>query len=271
MRKLTIVALGSSPLIAQEIKNLTQEILGDSWPIDLSTTAAITKAAPDTFYVCAITQGAKLQNIIPAKQLFILDLHPTTRFFLDIAQIPSGSDIYVFNNLLPYTQILAQDCQDLGLTSFTFHSIAYDEMPVDEVCAKLSQAHYIIGVACMLGKEALLSEKFRHALQPNVKIIPGQRSATIQCAGKLLTAIADFYLANWAAADDTKDNQQELLHVINALKSAASRAVTSRLGTSAPLPAFEKNIAARPLAEQQSVLAYLAKKLAHLGGSPYES
>ena len=264
MRELNIVAVGSNPLIAAEIQGLLQDILGNFFTVDTATTDSLQKAASDTFYICANTQGKKLQAVIPQKQLFIWELHPTTRFFLDIAKIPAGSDVYVFNNLLPYTELLAKECQALGINTLNFHSIAYAEMPHAEVCAQLKKAHYIIGVECMLGQGALLSEEFRNAVQPDAKIIPGHRSATIQCVSQLLTAIAEFYLAKFNGANDTESNREILKQVINTLKEAANRAVTSRLGTNAPLPTFEETLSDGTLAEHQSMLTYLAQKLAHL-------
>ena len=116
----------------------------------------------------------------------------------------------------------------------------------------------------MLGKEALQAEKFHPALQPDVTIIPGHRSATIQCVSQLLAAIAEFYLEGFADTDDTKSNREILKQVINTLREAANRAVTSRLGTNAPLPALAEDFAADTLAEQRLMLSYLGKKLAHL-------
>ena len=123
MPELNIVAVGSSPLIAAEIQGLLREILGHFFTIDTVTTDSVQEAAPHTFYICANTQGKKLQSIIPPEQLFIWELHPTTRFFLDIAQIPAHSDVYVFNNLLPYTELLAKECQTLGIDTLNFHPL----------------------------------------------------------------------------------------------------------------------------------------------------
>lgn len=264
MRELNIVAVGSSPLIAAEIQELLQEILGSLFTVNTATTASLQEAAPDTFYICANTQGKKLQGIIPQEQLFIWELHPTTRFFLDIAKIPAHSDVYVFNNLLPYTELLAKECRALGIDTLNFHPLAYMEMPHEEICAQLGKARYIIGVECMLGQDALLSEEFLNAVQPDAKIIPGHRSATIQCVSQLLAAIAEFYLAKFDGASDTESNREILKQVINTLKEAANRAVTSRLGTNAPLTAFEEILSDGNLAEHQSMLTYLAQKLAHL-------
>ena len=57
MRELNIIAVGSSPLIAAEIQRLIQDILGDFFTVATATTDSLQEAAPDTFYICANTQG----------------------------------------------------------------------------------------------------------------------------------------------------------------------------------------------------------------------
>ena len=115
----------------------------------------------DTFYICAKSRENFLRTKLSDKNLFVFDLHPRTKFFPDIAQIPAGSDVYVFNNLLPYTKLLAQECRAVGVDKVNFHSVAYDEMPPEKVYAALSRAYYIIGVDCLVGEQMLFSEAYR--------------------------------------------------------------------------------------------------------------
>ena len=182
MVNLTIIAVGSSLLIADEIKSIILTLLGDEIPIKALTTSEIKNFSKDTFYVCATTQKVHLQNIIPDNQLFIFDLHPTTKFFLDIAKIPAGEKVYVFNNLLPYTQLLAKECRQLGINDLKFQPIAYDEMPNDTVHNLLKEANYIIGVDCLMVDKMLFSDKYLPSLQENVNIIAGKRAASVSSA-----------------------------------------------------------------------------------------
>lgn len=108
---------------------------------------------------------------------------------------------------MPYTKLLSQECESLGIDYLKFHHIAYDEMPHSEVCSHLEKANYIIGVESMLGEDALILNRFRKALRTNVNIISGKRSATIQSASYLLAAIADYYYNESSNAGDNKDNR----------------------------------------------------------------
>ena len=238
MSELKLKAVGSSPLIAEEIKSVVQSFLGKEIFIDTATTKEVKQTEADTFYICAKSQEEFLRTKIPTENFFVFDLHPTTKFFLDIAQIPVGSEVYVFNNLLPYTKLLAEECRALGVDKVNFHSIAYDEMPADEVCAALGKARYIIGVDCLVGEQMLFSDVYRGYLRSDVKIIAGKRVASIPSASKLLARVAGFYYESLLEEKNTLDNsrpeQIELLldkvcQTIKILRRAVNHVVTGQV------------------------------------------
>lgn len=127
-------------LTAEEIRSICQSFLGTDWDIQTQTTREIKTCEPDTFYLCAKTQEAAIARYIPEGRRFILDLYPTTIFFLAIAGIPRGETVYVFNNLLPYTKRLAQECRDLGIDGLCFVPVAYEEMEEAQVWQRLRKA-----------------------------------------------------------------------------------------------------------------------------------
>ncbi len=193
-----ITAIGSSPLIAKEISTMLASILQPLPEAVQSLTTLTTanvpqKPAADTFYVCANTQGSILAEKIPQEQFFILELQPTTRFFLDIAKIPVGEDVYVFNNLLPYIRLLIQECRELGIQNLHFHPLAFDEMPADEIEQGLKKAKWLVGVASFVGQEVLLSNRYKKYLRPELTVIAGRRIASVASASHLIAAIAHFY------------------------------------------------------------------------------
>ena len=145
MLELKLIAAGSSPLIAEEIKSVAQSFPGEEIFIDTATTDEIKTPPENIFCVCAVTQAEKLSRVVPADKLFVFDLHPTTKFFLDIARIPSGSEVYVFNNLLPYTKLLAEECRALGVDRLLEH---------------------------------VLLKNYRDDLRDDVKILAGKRAAS---------------------------------------------------------------------------------------------
>ena len=193
MNNPTLVAVGSNKLVAKEIAGITKSFVGHELPIITKLTNDIKSAIPNTFYICATTQGKKLQAIIPDEQLFIFDLHPTTRFFLDIARIPAGETVSIFNNLLPYTEVLMRECQELGITELNFEPIAFEEMPISEVAERLQRARWIVGAEPFMDNSALLSPTYKNKLPCDVTIISGHRMASVASAAKLLTALANYY------------------------------------------------------------------------------
>ena len=238
MHELRLMAVGSSPLIADEIKAIAQSFLGEEIFIGTQITREVAEVAENTFYVCAKSQEPYLLEKIPRDKIFIFDLHPTTKFFLDIAQIPANELVCVFNNRLPYTKLLINECHELGINQLNFSPVAYEDMIFSEVTARLQKAGFIIGIECLTGKKMLLSDKFLPYLRADVKIISGNRVASVKSSGKLLAGIADFYyrtfldeknLLNATQPDKIKILSDKIAQTLNMLKSAVNHAVTGQV------------------------------------------
>lgn len=190
-----ITAVGSSPFIAEEIAIMCQSILGSDITLKTATSNSINTVSSNTLYVCAGTQSEKLNSIIPANQLFVFDLRPTTPFFFEIAKIPENENIYIFNNLLPYTKQLQEDCTEiLSISPDRFIPIAYESMPFETVCQLLQQAKYIIRVDQFVDTNVLLSEQFKPYLNSDVIIIAGSRTPSISSASRFLIGFINYYI-----------------------------------------------------------------------------
>ena len=195
---LTLVAVGSNSLVAAELHRILRSILKLPLPIKEAITDEIKKDGSESFYICANTQGAAVAKIVHASNLFVFELQPTTKFFLDIAQIPAGETVLVFNNRTEYTQLLINKCHELGINQLNFEAAAYEELPESALQEKLSKARYIIGVEVFTGRAVLQSEKYKTYLRPDVKIISGQRTASVASASRLLLALSEYYYLYYA-------------------------------------------------------------------------
>lgn len=249
MKQPKIIAVGSSPLVAREIATILSPILSPlpQLKTDTAATGDICQPAKDTFYVCANTQGTRLQNIVPQEQLFILRLQPTTRFFLDIAKIPAGETVYIFNNLLPYAKLLMQECQELGIDRLNFRPLAFEKMPEETVCQGLSRAKWLIGVSPFVGKEILFSDRYRSYLRPDLKVIPGRRTASVASASRFLAALAHFYqreLQQEKLPITTSAAKQSLASQTDQLTQQLQQASLEIIKQQINGPADEENIAA---------------------------
>ncbi len=270
-------AVGSSPLIADEIKSIAESFLGKEIFIDAVATSSIERAEENTFYICAKSQEPCLIEKIPRENIFIFDLHPTTKFFLDIAQIPANEFVCVFNNRLPYTKLLIDECHALGITHPKFFPAAYEDMTFAQVVDRLQKAGVIIGIECLTGKRMLLSEKFSPYLKSDVKIISGNRVASVKSFGKLLAGIADFHykifvdeknFLNAAQSDKIRILSEKIAQTVNMLKSAVNHAVTGQIdfnGKSTPLNVVpQRKINLSTVDEQLRVLFYIKQKIHEL-------
>lgn len=190
---LRIVAVGSNELIAEEVLNAVKVIIGDIAHITLATTASVQDDCGGDFFVCAVTQREPLSKVIPLEKLIVLDLRPTSEFFVQVSRIPSGETVYIFNSNIHYAQLLKKSCEAVNIRDVHFVPIAYEDMPSEEVTGKLRQAKYIIGVGKLVGKEVLLSEKYKTYLRSDVVIIGNTRVATMQSACLLMQRVTEYF------------------------------------------------------------------------------
>jgi hypothetical protein len=190
---LKIIAAGSNTLIAEEVMNAIRVIIGDIAEITAATTASVTDDRSGDIFVCAVTQKEPLSRLVPVEKMVVLDLRPTSQFFMRISRIPAGETVYIFNSNIHYARLLKKSCESLNIKAVEFIPIAYEDMPSEEVIAKLRQARYIIGVGKLVEKEVLLSAKYKRYLRPDVTIIGNTRVATMQSAFLLIQRITEHF------------------------------------------------------------------------------
>lgn len=202
----SIAAVGSNSLIANEIQLLVKNMLGNELSVSGFCIDEIKVPPFFDFYVCAPSQYKKLCKIVTAERVFVFELIPTSKFFLEIARIPSHCIVYIFNNLLPYTKTLSSYCRSLGIDKIKFKPIAYESMPFSKVAANLKKAEYIIGVDRFLGADALFSSRYKKYLKKDVHIIAGKRTASVYSSCAFLHALSLFFYGQ------AQKNYEKLLH-----------------------------------------------------------
>ena len=181
-----ITAVGSNKLIADEVELIVRRILGQTCNVMSRTSAEVTGHEDTDLYVCAITQKEPLSAKMSQEKLCVLDLRPTAQFFIDISHIPAGETVYIFNSNKRYAKLLESMCGEHKIHQLNFITVAYEDMPENDVIDRLRQAKYIIGVGKHVEKEVLLSEKYRPYLRPDVTIIGRTRMATMETACTLI-------------------------------------------------------------------------------------
>lgn len=192
--KLKIVVAGSNQMNAEEVVDAMQLILGDVVKnVETVLTDAITDIQMADLFVCGKTQSEKLAHYVSSEKMIALDLMPTSQFFVQVARIPAGEDVYVFNSNLRYANRLVKSCKRVGINDVHFIMVGYEEMPKEAVIDALQKAKYIIGVAKLVGKTVLLSQQYAPYLREDLVIIGTNRVASMQSACLLIQWVAAYF------------------------------------------------------------------------------
>lgn len=184
-----IYAVGSNVILTTEIKEALLLILEDLLPIDMFCSENVKDHLDGSLYVCNQSQYKNLISYIPKEKIVVLNLTPTSHFYVKISSIPENSTVYVFNNKKPYAETLIQNCINMGITALNFVPFPYSELSQEETISILKRAEYIIGVDKLLGNEVLLSEKYKQYLNPNVVLIGAKRVAAINSACEVVSHV----------------------------------------------------------------------------------
>ena len=125
--------------------------------------------------------------------MIVLDLQPTSQFFVEVARIPAGQDVYIFNSNSRYGERLVDSCRRVGIREVNFKLLGYEEITEEQTIAALRQAKYIIGIARQVGEKVLLSSRYAEFLQPDVHITGIYRVASMQSACMLIQWVASYF------------------------------------------------------------------------------
>ncbi len=179
---------------AEEVVDAMQLILGNVVRnAKIFTTTEIIDDKIADLFVCATTQAAELAKRVPANKMIVLDLQPTSQFFVEVARIPAGQDVYIFNSNSRYGERLVDSCRRVGIREVNFKLLGYEEITEEQTIAALRQAKYIIGIARQVGEKVLLSSRYAEFLQPDVHITGIYRVASMQSACMLIQWVASYF------------------------------------------------------------------------------
>ncbi|SDF59247.1 methyl-accepting chemotaxis protein [Sporolituus thermophilus] len=226
-----IATVGSSQLVADELLEAARHFIpgleGRAYAIK-----ALTDHQVADLFICLPTRVDEAAQKIPRDKIVALELVPDAAFFVQVAQIPHGETVTVFNNNTAQAAKIAKYCQDIGINQVTFQYAPYDELSESELAMLLQDARYIIGAEKIVGTGSVLLSRYRHYLPPDVKIIGARRVATADsvCAViRWLTLFAHRQLATEVAAISNQLNYQ--LQEITAITAEVSRSIDTTAAT----------------------------------------
>ncbi len=191
MMRFTIYAVGSNDVLTAEIKNAMDEVLCQSMVLTPCPIGQLPNHTDGQLYVCNESLRKEVAAQVPGAAVTVLNLMPTSSFYLRIRDIPIGSRIYIFNNRRSYCATLANLCRQTGLTEYEYIPLVSEEMSEAEINAALRSAEYVIGVRDVLDAEL---KSGRYALRKDTVVIGAQRVASVVTTDSIISLLNSLLL-----------------------------------------------------------------------------
>jgi len=192
MNKVRVIATAGDQLISDEILATTKQVLG----LDIEGHAYPLKQIPSSnaaeLFVCISSRKSELAKLVPLEKIVAIEMVPDVTFFIELAKIPRGRTVHIFNNSTSYAKKLVEYCLEVGIDHLEFKFILYDEIGERQVIEELQKAEFIMGVETIVGPRGILQQKFTSYLNSNVRIIAARRVTNISSACELMKWITMF-------------------------------------------------------------------------------
>lgn len=184
--RFVIYAVGSNDALTAEIKNAMDEVLCHAMELKPCPIGQLAEHRDGQMYICNESLKKEVAAQVPNAAVAVLNLMPTSSFYLRVREIPAGSRVYIFNNRRAYCGSLESLCRQAGLTEYEYVPLVSEEMCTEEINDALDEAKYIIGVRDILESELLSG---RYHLRPETTVISAQRVASVVTTDSIVSQL----------------------------------------------------------------------------------
>lgn len=205
------MAVASHDKAIIELYNAIKLILGDVCTLQTILTKDVKDDSQADLYVCGITQLDQLAQVVPREKIILFELRFTSQFFIQVARIPAGEEVYIVAPHMIMVKLLVQNFYNLGIREVKFLPIDMETMSENEIAERLQRAKYLIGVEITLQSMIKPDMQYAKYINKNVKIISGERVASMESACRLL---------QWVAEALNKVTAEKVATVANKLNSS---------------------------------------------------
>ncbi len=230
--RIRLATVGSSQIVADELLAAAHHLLGSSVGGQAFAIGNVHDHSAADLFVCLPTRVEEAAKKIPRNKIVSLELIPDAVFYVQVALLPAGSQVYVFNNNTAQAEKIAKYCQEHGVNHVSYNYIPYDELSPEEVGARLGTAKYVIGADRIVGKGGVLPTKYGAYLQPDAVVIGANRIATTESVCALMRWITLFdhkRVAGEVASLTSQLNSQ--LQEFTAISAEISASITANAAT----------------------------------------
>lgn len=165
-----LVLIGINEVAARELENVVVNTLGDLVETQKATLQDYEKYPAD-IYVCFKNREKEFSDKHGAEKTVALELRPPGTFFVQVARIPAGEKVVIFNTSQGAAEVLLKFLKEYQLNHVTFEVVAHEEHPEAVTKQKLAEAKYIIGNEANVSAGRPLYSKYGSLLRPDVKVV----------------------------------------------------------------------------------------------------
>lgn len=227
-----LVLVGINNTAAQEMENVVATTLGGLVETQKATMQDY-KNYPADMYVCFINREQEFAAQYGTEKIIAMELRPPGMFFVQVARIPAGEKVVIFNTSQGSAAVLLKFLKEYQLDHVSFDVAAYKEHQEEETRRKLAEARYIIGNEANVSAGGPLYSQYGGILRQDVRVIVSPpREPTPESVSRLANKVIVFA---------QKQDSKELL-----LKQARriNDAVTQIASTIEELNASQEELAA---------------------------
>lgn len=185
------MAVASHDVAIVELYNAVKLILGNVCTIKTILTKDVKDDKEADLYICGITQIDQLAQVVPREKIILFKLRFTSQFFIQVARIPAGENVYIISPHMMLVKLLIQSFYNLGIKEINFLPIDMETMSQEEIIARLKKAKYLIGVEDTFQAITKPGMKYAKYINKEVKIIGGKRVASMESACRLIQWVAE--------------------------------------------------------------------------------
>jgi len=186
-----VLTVAGGSAIAEEILAAIKPVLGKNVQGRACAFKEMGSNVTEDLVVCVSSRIAETSEKVSRDKLVGVEMVPSGKFFVELAQIPAHQDVYIFNNSTSYAKQLVRYSEEMGIHHLNFKFISYDELSENQVVEALKSAEYIAGIETIVGAKGHLS-KYRGSLKSNVKVIVAKRILNVAAACELMRWVSLF-------------------------------------------------------------------------------
>lgn len=169
-----VLTVAGGQLIAEEILSAIRPVFGANVAARASAFRNLAPNPQEDLVVCISSRKGEVAQKVAEDKIVGIDMVPDSRFFVELAQVPRGGTVHIFNNSVSYAKKLVEYCTQVGIGHLSFKFIPYDELTQDEIIACVREAKYLMGIMTIVGPKGKFQE-YRQYLSQDASVIVANR------------------------------------------------------------------------------------------------